>query len=237
MPPVPVEGDCRLSIADGASVAIAASLPGQDTVIIETDVEVLADPFGTVFDSETGAPVDGARVTLVDAITGQPATVFAEDGVTSWPSSVISGDPIVDGAGRITDMGPGEFWFPLTFLGTYRLEIEPPEPYSAPSVVSAADLAQLTAPDGGNFIILDASFGGSFVLDDPTPVQVDIPLDRPSLEIGLDKIASRDRVQPGDVVFYAITASNVDPSRPKRNVVLTGYSLALLAIAPRYDPC
>ncbi|AWW74471.1 hypothetical protein CD351_08540 [Erythrobacter sp. KY5] len=221
MPPAPTEGDCRLSIADGASISIAASLPGQDDVIIETAVEVLADPFGTVFDSETGEPVDGARVTLVDALTGQPATVFAEDGTTAWPSSVISGEAIVDGAGRITEMGPGEFWFPLTFLGTYRLEIEPPEPYSAPSVVSPADLAQLTAPDGGSYIILDASFGGSFVLDDPTPVQVDVPLDRPSLEIGLDKAASRDRAQPGDVVFYAITATNADPSRPKRNVVLT----------------
>lgn len=232
MPPAPVIGDCRLSIADGADIAIAARVPGQETVIVQTNVEVLADPFGVVFDSETGEPVNGARVTLVDAITGQPATVFAEDGVTSWPSSVISGQPIVDGAGNVTEMGPGEFWFPLTNLGSYRLAIEPPEPYSAPSVVSPHDLARLVAPDGGQFIILDASYGGTFVLDDPTPVQVDIPLDRPSLAIGLDKVASRDRVQPGDVVFYAITATNADPSRPKRSVVLTDTPSSFLRLRP-----
>lgn len=221
MPPAAVVGDCRLSIAEGAGIVISARLPGQETIIVETNVEVLADPFGTVFDSETAEPVSGARVTLIDAITGQPATVFAEDGVTDWPSSVISGDPVVDGAGNVTEMGPGEFWFPLTNLGSYRLLIEPPEPYTAPSVVSPENLAQLVAPDGGQFIILDASYGGSFVLDDPTPVQVDIPVDRASLVIGIEKVASRERAQPGDVVFYVITASNADPTRPKRNVVLT----------------
>lgn len=221
LPPSAVHGDCRLSIADGSEIQIAASLPGQTDVIVQTDVEVLADPFGVVFDSETGEPVDGAVVTLVDDTTGQPATVFAEDGVTSWPSTVISGQAITDGAGRVTQMGPGEFWFPLTLLGRYRLVIEPPEPYTAPSVVSRAELARLSRPDGRSFVIEDGSFGGVFVLDDPTPVQIDIPLDRPSLELGLTKTASRQRVSPGDVIFYAITATNADPSRIKRNVVLS----------------
>ncbi len=232
MPPPVVQGDCRLSIVDGAQVAITATLPGQTAVLVETEVEVLADPFGVVFDSETGVPVDGATVTLVDATTGQPATVFAEDGVTSWPSTVLSGQPITDGAGNVVDMGPGEFWFPLTFLGTYRLVIEPPEPYTAPSVVSRADLAALTRPDGRSFVILDGSFGGSFTLTDPTPVQIDIPLDRPSLDIGLVKTASRDRVQPGDVVFYSITTTNSDPSRPKRNVVLSDTPSPFLRLRP-----
>ena len=232
MPPSAVQGDCRLSIVDGAGIAIAASLPGDNAVIVETQVEVLADPFGVVFDSETGLPVDGARVTLIDAATGQPATVFAEDGVTPWPSSVVSGQNIMDGAGNVIAMEAGEFWFPLTFLGTYRLEITPPEPYSAPSVVSAANISQITRPDGRGFIILEASYGGTFTLSDPTPVQVDIPLDRPSLDIGLVKTASRDRVQPGDVVFYSITARNEDPSRPKRNVVLNDTPSSALRLRP-----
>lgn len=232
MPPPVVQGDCRLSIVDGAGISIAASLPNDNTVIVETEVDVLADPFGVVFDSETGLPVDGARVTLVDAVTGQPATVFAEDGVTAWPSSVISGQDITDGAGNVIDMEPGEFWFPLTFLGTYRLEISPPEPYSAPSVASPASIAQISRPDGRSFIILDASYGGTFTLSDPTPVQVDVPLDRPSLDLGLVKTASRERVQPGDVVFYSITARNQDPSRPKRNVVLVDTPSTALRLRP-----
>ncbi len=232
LPPSAVHGDCRLSVADGTEVQIAASLPGQTEIIVQTDVEVLADPFGVVFDSETGAPVDGATVTLVDDVTGMPATVFAEDGVTIWPSTVISGQAITDGAGGVTEMGPGEFWFPLTFLGRYRLVIEPPEPYTAPSVVSRAELARLARPDGRSFVIEDGSFGGAFVLDDPTPVQIDIPLDRPSLEISLTKTASRQRVVPGDVVFYAITATNADPSRVKRSVVLSDVPARDLRIRP-----
>jgi uncharacterized repeat protein (TIGR01451 family) len=232
MPPQPVRGDCRLSLVDGSTVTIHVETPDDNSVMIETVIDVLADPFGVVFDSETGVPVDGALVTLVDATTGAPATVFAEDGVTPWPSSVVSGQPITDGAGRVTVMGAGEFWFPLTNLGSYRLLIEPPEPYSAPSVVAPASLANLTRPDGRTFVIADASYGGSFVLDSPVPVQVDIPLDRPSLDIGLVKTASRDRVQPGDVVFYAITANNSDPSRPKRDVVLTDTPSSYLRLRP-----
>jgi len=195
MPPAVEQGDCRLSIVDGADIAITATLPGDTTVLVETQVEVLADPFGVVFDSETGEPVDGAIVTLIDVATGLPATVFAEDGVTTWPSTVISGQPVTDGAGNVIDLGAGEFWFPLTFLGNYRLDIEPPEPYTAPSVVSPQDLAALSRPDGRSFVILDGSFGGTFTLTDPTPVQIDIPLDRPGLDIGLVKTASRDIVQ------------------------------------------
>ncbi|WP_249171949.1 hypothetical protein [Erythrobacter sp. JK5] len=232
MPPAPVQGDCRLSIVDGASIEIAASLPGQNTVIVRTDVEVLADPFGVVFDSETGEPVNGAVVTLIDDATGLPATVFAEDAVTSWPSTIISGQAVTDGAGRTTLLGPGEFWFPLTLLGRYRLVIEPPDPYTAPSVVSPASIAQISRPDGRPFVILDASYGEAFVLDDPTPVQVDIPLDRPSLELGLTKTASRQRAVPGDVVFYTLTATNSDPSRVKRDVVISDTPASDLRLRP-----
>lgn len=232
MPPQSVSGDCRLSVIDGAGIVIEATAPDSAEVMIETNVEVLADPFGLVFDSETGEPLDGARVTLIDVATGQPATVFAEDGTTSWPSSVISGQPITDGAGNVFQMEEGEFWFPLTFLGTYRLQVEPPEPYTAPSLVSPASVAQLARPDGGDFVIRDASYGGTFVLDDPTPVQIDIPLDRPSLDLGLTKSASRQRVQAGDVVFYTVTARNSDPSRPKREAVLTDTPSQFLRLRP-----
>lgn len=218
MPPMPATSDCRLSIADGQTIGISALQPGGTTTIVHADVEVLADPFGVVFDSETGEPVSGAVVSLVNAATGQPANVFAEDGVTSWPSTVISGQPITDGAGNIYQMGEGEYWFPLTGLGTYRLVIQPPAPYTAPSVVQPPQLAGLTRPDGRPFIIVDGSYGGTFQLSDPTPVQIDIPLDRPSLAVSLSKTASRASAQPGDVVFYTITVRNQDAARIKRNV-------------------
>ncbi|MEM1051310.1 MAG: isopeptide-forming domain-containing fimbrial protein [Pseudomonadota bacterium] len=234
IPPTPAPGDCQLSINAGATITIAGALPDDETAIVETEVEVLADPFGVVFDSETGDPVSGARVSLVDAVMGQPATVFAEDGVTPWPSTVISGEPIRFGENSelVFDQEPGDFWFPLTALGDYRLVVEPPDPYTAPSVVSPENLALLTRPDGRPFVILDASFGQSFTLDSPVPVQVDIPLDLAGTDIGLVKTASRERVQPGDVVFYSITATNDDASRPKRNVVLTDTPSSSLRFRP-----
>ncbi len=220
IPPAPIEEDCVLSLAEGDTIQINGGLPGDGSIIVTAQVDVLVDPFGIVFDSETAEPVNGAVVTLVDDVTGLPATVFAEDGATPWPSTVISGQAITDGSGNTITMGPGEFWFPLTFLGRYRLEIEPPDPYTAPSVVAPEPLRQLPRPGGGNFEILDASYGAPFVLDDPTPVQIDIPLDRPSLDISLSKTASRTKAQPGDVVFYSLTASNADPTRIKRDVTL-----------------
>ena len=220
VPPSVVQNDCRMSLVDGDTINIAAQLDENSAIIISTDVEVLADPFGVVFDSETGDAVSGATVTIVDAVTGQPATVFAPDGTTPWPSTIISGQPITDASGAVTQMGPGEYWFPLLPLGTYRIEIDPPAPYSAPSVVGPAQIASLTRPGGGSFVISDASYGGTLTLADATPIQVDIPVDRPSLAISLTKSASRPNAQPGDAVFYTIIARNQDPTRAKRSVTL-----------------
>ncbi len=216
----PARDDCRLSLDDGNTIEISVTRPGQTAVIVSADVDVLADPFGVVFDSETGEPVTGAVVSLVDARTGQPAVVFGPDGVTPWPSTVISGEPVTDAAGNVVQMGPGEYWFPFTSLGQYRLTIEPPAPYTAPSIVTPGQLAMLTRPDGRAFVILDASYGGEFTLTDPTPVQIDIPLDRPSLSVSLTKTASRQTAEPGDVVFYTIEVRNQDATRAKRDVTL-----------------
>ncbi|WP_234026855.1 hypothetical protein [Erythrobacter sp. HKB08] len=219
--PPPVQpGDCVLSVVDEDVVTISALRPGEGTIVLQTTVSVLADPFGVVFDSETGAPVSGAVVSLVDAITGQPAQVFAEDGVTPWPSTVISGEPVTDATGNVVEMGAGEFWFPLTNLGTYVLRIEPPSPYSAPSQASPNEIARLTRPDGRSFVITDASYGASFVLTDPTPVQIDIPLDAPSGAVAITKEASRQIAQPGDAIFYTLTVRNTDPFRVKRDVTV-----------------
>ena len=214
-------GDCRLGLVPGDMVTVAVVGADDETVVIQTNVEILADPFGIVFDSETGMGVDGARVTLIDAATGLPAVVFAEDGVTPWPSTVISGSLITDGAGNTYQMESGEYWFPLTALGTYYLQIEPPAPYTAPSVVSPEEIARLTREDGRDFIIADASYGGSLALVDATAVQIDIPLDRAGLGVSLTKTASRAAALPGDAVFYSIIVTNPDADRTKRSVTVT----------------
>ena len=218
-PPPPTQQDCRLGVADGGTIEIEVSPPGSPRIIISANIDVVSEAFSVVFDSETGVEVDGARVTLVDAVSGQPARVFAEDGTTPWPSTVVSGRPITDGAGNTFPMGSGEFWFPVTAPGAYRLLVEPPSPYTAPSVASREQLARLVRPDGSGFVIEDGSFEERFDLVDRTIPRIDIPLDRPSLSVSLTKTASRASAEPGDVVFYTITVRN-DDNRPKRDVTL-----------------
>ncbi|MBN8501491.1 MAG: isopeptide-forming domain-containing fimbrial protein, partial [Sphingomonadales bacterium] len=166
-------------------------------------------------------PVTGATVTLVDAATGAPARVFADDGVTAWPSTVISGQPITDGAGNVYVMAPGEYRFPLAALGSYRIVVTPPAPYTAPSTATASQLSGLTRPDGHPLQIIPASYGQALALTSPAAVRVDIPVDRPSLAVGITKTASRQTAVPGDAVLYTITVTNTDPTRTKRSVVVT----------------
>ncbi len=219
-PPAPVQGDCRLSVAPGDQVQIEFSIASVQAVIASTQVEILADPFGLVFDSEDGSPINGVRMTLVDAATGAPARVFGPDGVTPWPSTMMTGEVVTDGAGNRHPMLPGEYQFPLTAFGNYRLLAEPPAPYSGPSKANIAQLSVLRRPDGQPLALGDGSFGGSFAVAGPEPVRVDIPLDRPATAVGLTKTVSRANALPGDMLVYTITVQNADKRRANRGVRL-----------------
>ena len=232
IPPQPKDGDCRLSVSGGDKVTVSYNRASGDGAVIKTDVDVLADPYGLVFDSEDGAPIDGAQVTLVDAATGQPARVFADDGITTWPSTIVTGSVITDGAGNTWLMPPGEYRFPLAPLGTYRLVVTPPDPYTAPSALTPKNFAGLTRPDGGDLVIAPASYGQPLALMSPAPVRVDIPVDRPPVAVTLAKVASRQVAQPGDAVFYTVTVRNTDATRGKRGVVLTDKPSASLRLRP-----
>lgn len=217
----PVHGDCRLSVAKGDKVSIEVVPDGLAAPLASATIDMLADPYGLTFDSEDGHPVSGVRVTLIDERSGAPAEVLADDGVTSWPSSMTSGEPVTDGAGRTYAMSPGEYRFPLARLGTYRLVIEPPAPYSAPSTADQGALSQLRRPDGKSLTILPGSFGQTFGLVDTTPIRVDVPLDRPPVSVTISKLASRAKASPGDAILYTVSLSNPDPGSVRRSVVLT----------------
>ncbi len=228
--PLPTLGDCRLSIKGGDSIQIEASFAGNPVVVASAQIDVLVDPYGLVFDSEDGTPINGVRVTLVDAVTGAPARVFADDGVTQWPSTVVTGQTVTDAAGNVYQLAPGEYRFPLAALGQYRLVIEPPAPYTSPSKATLAQLALLRRPDGGPLLIVPASFGGSFALADPAPVRIDVPLDHPPLAVSLSKTVSRPIASPGDVVFYTVTVRNPDTTRGKTGVTVVDRPSPLLRL-------
>lgn len=226
----PIAGNCELTTEPDTIIQIRA-LPQIGAAAIGTSqIEVLAPSYGVVFDSENGTPVGAARVTLIDAATGFPAKVLAEDGVTAWPSTVISGEPVTDGAGKTYRVNPGEYRFPLVAPGRYRLLIEPPPQFSAPSRATAEQLGRLRRPDGLALVLTPASSGGEFTIEEPSSLRADIPLDPSVLPLSLTKVASRRDALPGDAVVYSITLRNNDPAYEMRDVVVTDKASSALRL-------
>lgn len=214
VPPAVVQGDCRLSVNPGAPLTLRVTDQATASLVATATLDFLVDPFGIVFDSGDGAPVAGSRVTIVDAATGQPAQVFGDDGVSAYPSTVFTGQSVTDSGGTVYHYPPGDYRFPFVAPGSYRLLVEPPSPYTAPSQSSPADLAGLRRPDDGlPFEITTASYGNPFTLDSPAPVRVDIPVDQPGLPLILRKTTSTQVAVPGDVVQYRIEVANRDAQR------------------------
>ncbi len=215
-----IRGDCLLSLSRGDRVTVTAETPDGQVVYASATLDVLVDPSGYVIDSGTGEPVTGAKVTIVNADTGQPAVVLAPGAVASWPSSVNTGQTVTDGNGGNYSLQAGEFSFPQMAPGRYRLIVAPPSPYTAPSTASDAQLAGLTRPDGSPLALTTGSRGEIFVVTAAGPLKIDIPVDRPTGPLALAKIASRATASPGDQIVYSITVTNPDASRPRRGVTL-----------------
>ncbi|APZ97898.1 hypothetical protein BWQ93_04900 [Sphingopyxis sp. QXT-31] len=214
MPPPLVQGDCRLSVAPGSTVTMRVTDAAHADLVATAEISFLVDPFGIVFDSGDGAPVAGSRVRIVDAATGQPAEVFGDDGVSTYPSSVITGQTVTDSGGTVYNFPPGDYRFPFVAPGTYRLIVDPPAPFTAPSTADPAALAGFRRPDDGlPYTITTASYGAAFTLADPAPVRIDIPVDQPGGELILRKTTSTQVAVPGDVIQYRIEVANRDSRR------------------------
>ena len=198
----PAQNDSMLTIAQGAAITARYQDPF-DATEISTDIAGV-DPFGRVFDSLTGALIDGASVTIVDAATGAPAQVYGIDGFSAYPSTVVTGASVVDSGGMVYPGAPGEFRFPIMTPGSYRLVVTPPAGYTAPSTVSAPSFAALAnAP----FTIIPGSYGQPFTLAATGDVELDFPLD-PVTDIVVTKTADADSAAIGDFVRYRVTIEN-----------------------------
>lgn len=205
-PPAAQRADCELSVASGSDVHaryVDADYPDD----ISTG-DLLVDPLGRVFDSASGALIDGARVTLIDSATGQPAQVFGDDGVSAYPSTVTTGAEVTDASGRVYPATSGAFRFPLLQPGTYQLRVEPPPGWTVPSTVPPDAIAALTDPSGLPFIIAPGSYLQPFVVTGPEPYRLDVPADAIAGSLLLTKAASVDHAEIGDFVQYRLSLAN-----------------------------
>jgi uncharacterized repeat protein (TIGR01451 family) len=220
-PPQPVHGDCKLSLDPGVTAPLDASNSDGEPPFADTQLNVLIDPYGLAFDSVDGRSVSGVTITIYDADTGRVAEVFGDDGVSRYPSVVVTGQTVTDSGGQVYEFPEGEYRFPLMRPGRYRLVFQPPAPYTAPSTRTPQEMEDLRRPDGLPFELPEGAFGGIIVLDDPAPVRVDVPLDRPGAQILLSKTASKAVAEAGDLVQYQVRVRNPDPSRATAAITVT----------------
>jgi len=178
--------------------------------------EALVDPFGLVFDSQTGAPVNGARVRLVTA-GGAPAQVFGDDGISAYPAEMVTGQPVTDSGGTVYQFATGVYRFPLVAAGDYRLEVSPPPGHAFPSNRSEAELQALP---GAPFAIGPGSFGNVFAVIGPAPTNVDLPLDPAGSALLLQKSTLATVAAVGDFLQYTLTVQNLGASGVFDGVVI-----------------
>ena len=192
--------NCVLSVAANQSITASYTDPA-DTVPTVTD-SALVDPFGVLFDSSSGVAVNGAAVTLVNDLTGLPATVYCDDGVT------VLTQPVTSGTATTCDsaMPPGGYRFPRVVPGTYRIAVAPPIAYGFPSSVAPASLP-------GGFTVIGspgsgASYGSAFVLNPGPAVKIDVPLDPAGGNLQITKTAGKPVIGIGEFLPYTLSIRN-----------------------------
>ncbi len=206
-------GDCVLQGTMNTTVRVSYIDPvdGSDTAQATAGL----DPVNIVFESRTGTFVDGTQIELVDAVTGQAAIVYGNDGISTYPSVIMTGSTITDGSGATYTFGPGQYRYPVVPDGDYRLVATPPADYSAPSSRSISDLQQLP---GAPFVLGPASFGASFTHANPMPFSWDIPVDPAATALFLQKRTQTSVAAPGDFVRYELVLENASVNGAATNI-------------------
>lgn len=203
------QNDCTFNV-DRPNTQLIASYTDTSESNIVIVASALIDPFGVVFNSATGAPIDGATVTLINVATGLPATVFGNDGVSAYPSTVVSGGTVTDAGGEVYVFAPGNYRFPFVAAGVYRLQVTPPAGVSFPSTVANAVLQ--TRPGAPYTLLGDvgggASRGGNFNAVEGPPLRIDVPLDPAGGGLQITKTAGKATVSIGDYVPYSLSIRN-----------------------------
>lgn len=165
------------------------------------------NPVSRIFDSSTGAPINGVTVTLIDVATGLPATgkVFDEDGVTPYPASVVSGPaPGITASAVTPSFNAGEFAFPVIADGEYFLKIVGPDTFRFPSDLDDETLRNTV---NGPFDVSGISRGETFTITNRV-FRTDIGADPLDNSLLLSKQSSKTEAGIGDSIRFTITLVN-----------------------------
>ncbi|MBT8100284.1 MAG: OmpA family protein [Gammaproteobacteria bacterium] len=208
-----VSGDCVLQVQSNSTLTVDYADPADATDT--ASVSATIDPVQRVFESRTGTLVDGAEIELVDAATGLPALVYGNDGVSQFPSLIVSGGSTVDSGGTSYVFGNGEYRFPVVPDGDYRLIVTPPSDYTAPS---SADINDLQILPGAPFALEPGSFGAAFSKSGDLSFALDIPVDPQASALFLQKRTTTTSAAPGDFVRYELVLENASVSGLANNV-------------------
>ena len=220
-------GNCVLEVVRNASISSLYVDPAD--AVDTSNASALIDPYGRVFDSATGAPIDGARVRLIDATTGSLAAVFGDDGTSRYPAEMVTGEQVTDSGGTVYSLPAGVFRFPLIATGTYRLEVDPSAGHAFPSALSVADLA---STPGGPYQLQDGSFGREFTIDAGPTVVIDVPVDPAATQLFMRKSTITTVAAVGDFVQYSLVAENTSGNAAVASVSIVDQ----LPAGARYRP-
>lgn len=218
--------DGTLQVAQGSHITATYtdSHDGSDS----TAAAALVDPFGILFDSTSGLPVNGASITLCDASLELPplspftkctkeARVSGDDGLSSYPSTIVSGGSVADGSGKLYTFPAGSYRFPYVDPGVYRYYIKTPAGYIVPSTVDTATIQTLP---GAPFVLVAGSRGEQFPLNPGPAIQIDVPLDPVAKDLWVTKTAGRDLVAPGEFITFDLSVTNASKAVPALDVRL-----------------
>ena len=208
-------GDCVLEGTMNSTARVTYTDPADSADTAEETANL--DPVSIVFESRTGTTVDNTQIEIVDSVTGQPAVVYGNDGVSTFPSLILSGTTVTDSSGAIYPFTNGEYRFPVVPPGDYRLVVTPTADFAAPSTAS---IAELQALPGAPYALDPGSFGAPFTHTDAVSFDIDIPVDPQSTALYLQKRTTTTIAAPGDFVRYELKIENSSVSGTATDVLV-----------------
>ncbi|MCY0963745.1 OmpA family protein [Parathalassolituus penaei] len=202
--------NCELSMMNGEQAVALYIDNNDDTDSLRDSADF--DPYSRVFDAYSGALLSGVTVKIIDTSTGQEATVYDDDGVTRFPSEVVTGSgtaitaSATDSTGSQPVFPEGAFRFPYLPNGTYQLEFVTPTNYRIPSQATDAQINSLST---GPYLLNGISRAGEFTVRNHI-FATDIPADPLDSGIILRKVASVTSAGVGDYIRFSVTLTLAD---------------------------